>query len=483
MISNISFNNKEIKLYDEGGLGASIFDIDSISLLIGENGSGKTQFLKAIVNEITSKLGGSFSTGCHISYTTDETLKGKDWGCIYFTPVPFRPDFPRRKSFQDASSLKPNLDVKKIIDYAYILELYGIELNIVAASNNNIKKILYSLLTNLIANYKSSISGSSDTPIFFQRFNRMQQIIDSISAPSNPFTKDLTRLGVDRVDLFNLLEDILQYLSSNHSPSKVFATFIYISSTLKGRDSEKTRRAMNIFLSQFDSERNNIPLADEEQAEIERIERFLSFHEESLNVFSDDDLKLPMSLPKDENVLDRYQVSNFFKLEVNNLSSGQLAVINQVISLSMKLETLKKDKFKKIVILIDEGDAFLHLEWQRLYVYQLNLVLKDFKIRFGFEVIQLILSTHSPLLATDIPSDFICRLDSGKDASVAFASPIHSLLSNSFGAKTIGEFASSRINEVVRNMKSGRTSEKDKYIISCIDNPVLKKEILRLERE
>ncbi|EFT3406590.1 ATP-binding protein, partial [Salmonella enterica] len=93
--------------------------------------------------------------------------------------------------------------------------------------------------------------------------------------------------------------------------------------------------------------------------------------------------------------------------------------------------------------------------------------------------LQLILATHSPLLATDIPKKFICPMDK-EDATSGFASPIHLLLNESFGTKTIGEFASQRINKTVKNIKENNISEKDLLVIKSIDNDILEREIMKL---
>ncbi|QJI38414.1 AAA family ATPase [Pseudomonas sp. ADAK13] len=142
----------------------------------------------------------------------------------------------------------------------------------------------------------------------------------------------------------------------------------------------------------------------------------------------------------------------------------------------------KKKKNPNILLLIDEGDAFLHLEWQRRYIMQINDFLYRCKKDLDIKNLQLILATHSPLLATDIPRDFVCTLDS-PDPQPSFAAPLQLILNKSFNSRSIGEFATREINRTLHRIKSGKLENKDLYIIEMIDDPVIKREILYLLKE
>ncbi|CAI3794066.1 hypothetical protein GLGCALEP_00857 [Pseudomonas sp. MM221] len=89
------------------------------------------------------------------------------------------------------------------------------------------------------------------------------------------------------------------------------------------------------------------------------------------------------------------------------------------------------------------------------------------------------MATHSPLLATDIPKQFICSLDS-RDSSEppkAFAATLHTIFNHSFNSRTIGEFASQRINEAVISLQNQNLTLRDKLVIQSIDNPIIRREI------
>ena len=147
--------------------------------------------------------------------------------------------------------------------------------------------------------------------------------------------------------------------------------------------------------------------------------------------------------------------------------------------ISKAIKQLREKGIGKILLMIDEGDAYLHLEWQRNYIFKLNDFLSEVKSINNISILQVILATHSPLLATDIPRKFICPMDK-PEATSGFASPIHLLLNESFGTKTIGEFASKKINITVKNIKENKITKKDHFVIKSIDNEILGREIMKL---
>ncbi len=172
------------------------------------------------------------------------------------------------------------------------------------------------------------------------------------------------------------------------------------------------------------------------------------------------------------------------------MSSGQWAIINQVISIYEAIKQLatKPDKAAKILVLIDEGDAFLHLAWQRKYIWQVNNFLAACKTEFSIPCLQLIIASHSPLLTSDVPKEFICQLqlpETGRaqvpqEDQPSFAAPLNAILNICFDASTIGEFATRRINSTIENIKHKQISPRDKYLISIIDDPIIKRELVRM---
>lgn len=193
-------------------------------------------------------------------------------------------------------------------------------------------------------------------------------------------------------------------------------------------------------------------------------------------------IELNYSLVENNNL----NIKKFFNIELKNMSSGEMALLEQIGKIDNSIKKMNKKGIKKILLLIDEGDAFLHLDWQRKYIFTLNKVLSRIKQELKIEALQLILATHSPILATDIPKEFICRLGtSSKNDISGFAAPLYQLLDESFDTKTIGQFSSEKINKVIDriNKNENEIEDSDCYIIDQIDNNLIKNELKNLIKQ
>jgi predicted ATP-binding protein involved in virulence len=207
-----------------------------------------------------------------------------------------------------------------------------------------------------------------------------------------------------------------------------------------------------------------------------------------------------------------FNFASYLNFNWADLSTGQKALLNiysRLFSISdVELErrasnlVLKKD----VVLLIDEGELYLHPNWQREILFQLLKVIpivfkrglkeKDQPARN----IQLILTSNSPLLITDIPAsnivflkregDSILIQDSLNDQKQTFAANINTLLSDSFFMENglMGDFAFHRINEVITILQGSRkkiedNKERIKRIILMIGEPVIREKLIQMMNE
>ncbi|MFV8808880.1 AAA family ATPase [Yersinia enterocolitica] len=181
-----------------------------------------------------------------------------------------------------------------------------------------------------------------------------------------------------------------------------------------------------------------------------------------------------------QETLKKYDLNDIFKIDFSEMSSGQTAILAQIGAISDSITKFADRGITSILLLIDEGDAFLHMDWQRKYISSLNKILGTLKVSLGIKYLQLILATHSPLLTTDVPKDFISRLPVENNTLSGFASPLYILLNESFGTKTIGEFAANKIEKIINKIPYNNLTEEDHYLIGNIDNPLIRNEIERL---
>jgi predicted ATP-binding protein involved in virulence len=112
-----------------------------------------------------------------------------------------------------------------------------------------------------------------------------------------------------------------------------------------------------------------------------------------------------------------------------------------------------------ILLLIDEGENYLHPNWQKKYI---SYIVQFITENFSNKNIHIILTSHSPFLLSDIPKQNIIFLDTDEEGNCkvidglnekkeTFGANIHTLLSDSFFMENglMGEFAKSKINEII----------------------------------
>ena len=94
------------------------------------------------------------------------------------------------------------------------------------------------------------------------------------------------------------------------------------------------------------------------------------------------------------------------------LSSGQVALLMLFASLSASLESLRSKGTRSVMIVIDEGEMFMHPAWQRKYLQDLMVFIEHF--RKHFDELHLILATHSLIVAGDAPPNRLFDVKSGE---------------------------------------------------------------------
>lgn len=83
------------------------------------------------------------------------------------------------------------------------------------------------------------------------------------------------------------------------------------------------------------------------------------------------------------------------------ISTGENAFLN---IMSKYDDINKKLNNKSVLIFIDEADLYLHPRWQQRYI---SLLIKSLQIIFKEKKVQLIITTHSPIILSDIPKNHV----------------------------------------------------------------------------
>ena len=147
---------------------------------------------------------------------------------------------------------------------------------------------------------------------------------------------------------------------------------------------------------------------------------------------------------------------------------------------------------KTIIILLDEPDLQLHPEWQQKFI---DMLLQLLWLYFPKVKFQIIITTHSPILLSDIPKNNVIFIDKNFDGSSrvcnevdfneTFAANIHSLYNNSFflDGIPIGCFAKRKVEELYDKINNDVLSDNIIEDIYRIGEPIIRGVLLKLYDE
>ncbi|QOG88832.1 AAA family ATPase [Flavobacterium columnare] len=199
---------------------------------------------------------------------------------------------------------------------------------------------------------------------------------------------------------------------------------------------------------------------------------------EHINRIASDFLNPPLNYIKITD--ERHLILNVFGFNYNGLSTGE----RNFLSFFSRIKEYKIKENRDILFVIDEGELGFHPQWQKKY---LNFLLDFFEKFFPKNRVQLILTTHSPFIVSDLPKENIIFLKRDKYSktevsdityqNLTFGANIHDILANDFFLQDgfMGEFAKNEINKVIDFLTDKKIKNKIdslKKEINAIDNSI-----------
>lgn len=143
------------------------------------------------------------------------------------------------------------------------------------------------------------------------------------------------------------------------------------------------------------------------------------------------------------------------------MSSGEFALF----SLFSRFNHVNKDTNDNVLVLIDEIDCLLHPKWQQKIV---NYLVKSIPEIIKGKHLQFLITTHSPILLSDIPRSnvtFLTKKNSNNEVDKkhkeTFGANISTIYFNSFALEqgSIGDFAKEKIDALIKAMVEVETDE------------------------
>lgn len=180
-------------------------------------------------------------------------------------------------------------------------------------------------------------------------------------------------------------------------------------------------------------------------------------------------------------------IQNLFSYGWAGMSSGEAAKLKLLSRMNYGIftqrESLKSNSLSHI-ILIDEIDLYIHPEWQRIIIKEIIEYING--VRLPNEEFQFIITTHSPIVASDIlPDDITCLYKKNstikiRDASFGFGTSISELYFNSFSlSSTIGEHSKATIDAIISRSNNKKLTKEDITLIHKIGEATVKEILLK----
>ena len=185
--------------------------------------------------------------------------------------------------------------------------------------------------------------------------------------------------------------------------------------------------------------------------------------------------------------------NSYVIVPLTKLSSGERQFLQTMGTFVYHLENLKSINSHKgifypnVNLILDEVEICFHPEYQRQFIYRLISVIEKLELSHFF-CINILISTHSPFVLSDIPKDNILYLEKGNDVSRKidvnpFAANVNDVLYQSFFLKKgfVGLFAQKKIDSLTSFLVDGKNKEEWSeesalfFIENIVGEPVLKK--------
>ena len=375
------FQNCDISLWDEENRDRKV------TLLIGENGAGKTVFLEAIVTLLSwlvARIRSEKNTGSPI--TLHRIHFNESYAKLFCKLYAEKEEYSwslvktrkgilsKQESVLKDSSKLANIYSAKITNNTKeslpLFVYYSTERYVLDIPKRIKKRHTFSQ----IDGYDNALKKGIDFRLFFEWFRNIEDILNE------------NKISIDEISPYIDKKKLTEFLSKNNFNMDLSDVYSSI-------DYERMKKEDSVLFKKL--QLHERPQDQQYLAVMHAIESFMPGYR---RLRIERHPKMRMLLDKNGQELDIIQLSQGEKslLALVGDIARRLAIMNPLLSNPLE---------GKGIILIDEIDLHLHPRWQRTIVRRL---------RNTFPNCQFILTTHSPLVVSDPDNVQIFTLESGE---------------------------------------------------------------------
>lgn len=429
----------------------NLFSADAFTLVVGGNGAGKTHFLSGLANEVVKEKGGVVRSN-------------KDSGnefIIFYTSSPFNGVRPRNNDRIRCIGPK---SPKAVVSHDLLTSISA------AFSASGVAEL------KLGSDYKSGLR-SVVSSVFEMPLKLRGELIDSIQKELRIYHETSMRW----VSLSSSGESESAAIAKREMESMQKEIHALVERRLTGRFSlsqyrlglhaldlaiKRNKRGRRILVQHLlDYADGQYPAGTELDSAMSEIN--LAVKEYGEKLLSGQSARIRRKI----GAAPTHGEGGALVFAMAGSSSGESALFDQFAKIENQLKAVSGQD-RNLIIMIDEGDAFLHFKWQQKYIKFLDAFVASVKAKF--KSIQVILTTHSPILMSDVPSGNVIRLGEGGQMCT-FGAPLERIVSSTVGAGSIGDFAAEKISSMME-----RKHYVDAYIVDQIDDGFIRAELRRV---
>lgn len=474
----------------------------AVTAIVGKNGSGKSSILAFIARNLANHKEG-----------IAEVYEDGNFFAVFDNFILARgKDLIRNGQYVEDSGFK-------IVDYEEVFTLYGPTADNGAVQYPDYRKLSYvyysntfdirfdyndpsnlvDVTTNSLLWSESFISEEENSKIWQFYLKEKQRLIEGVSAimrdppfrlpekfyiriknSAKSYKHVITIDDLEKKDLTGIAE--LCKKEHAYDTNTAFILLLY-KNILKSRGFKRPELYKSLGYDQLkpiynvDGKIVDVPdLSNEESENVSHIiSLFIAFlaKEETELKIEEDRFDIVFTISEDNSPLFEFLTTlrnligtdSFLEIDFRNLSSGEYALLSVIGRLNYaNMLLLEQDhSVDHVFLIMDETDLYLHPEWQRIFF---NILITILPRIFPKKKIQLLITTHSPFLVSDIPKSNLIYLSKEESSEgdrcqvlqkpdkETFGANIYSLLADSFFLENgfVGEFAKIKIGDLYESL-------------------------------